>query len=58
MKENKENIKICNTLLFFSTAIFKQRGYDVKELPDDEYEPVINCRGMLKVASQLSVLIQ
>ncbi|KAK4779797.1 hypothetical protein SAY87_015903 [Trapa incisa] len=30
-------------------AIFKQHGYDVKELPDEEYEPLINCRGTLKV---------
>ncbi|XP_031384879.1 villin-1 isoform X2 [Punica granatum] len=41
-------------------AIFKQHGYDVKELPEDECEPVINCRGMIKVwrvnGDQLSLL--
>ncbi|XP_010521943.1 PREDICTED: villin-1 isoform X2 [Tarenaya hassleriana] len=32
-------------------AIFKQQGYDVKELPDeeDEVEPYMNCQGTLKV---------
>ncbi|XP_011032128.1 PREDICTED: villin-1-like isoform X1 [Populus euphratica] len=31
-------------------AIFKQQGYDVKELPDEEdCQPYINCRGKLKV---------
>ncbi|KAG7949492.1 hypothetical protein I3843_13G065300 [Carya illinoinensis] len=30
-------------------AIFKQQGYDVKELPEEDCEPFINCRGTLKV---------
>ncbi|XP_028779934.1 villin-1 isoform X1 [Neltuma alba] len=30
-------------------AIFKYQGYDVKELPEEHSEPLINCRGMLKV---------
>ncbi|GLT52033.1 hypothetical protein SLA2020_253960 [Shorea laevis] len=30
-------------------AMFKQHGYDVKELPQDDCEPYINCRGTLKV---------
>ncbi|KAK2641213.1 hypothetical protein Ddye_022976 [Dipteronia dyeriana] len=30
-------------------AIFKQHGHDVKELPEEDFEPYINCRGMLKV---------
>ncbi|EEF36749.1 villin-1 [Ricinus communis] len=31
-------------------AMFKQQGFDVKELPDDEvFQPYINCQGKLKV---------
>ncbi|GMY10606.1 villin-1 isoform X2 [Fagus crenata] len=30
-------------------AIFKQQGFDVKELPEEDCEPFINCRGTLKV---------
>ncbi|XP_054792642.1 villin-1 isoform X2 [Prosopis cineraria] len=30
-------------------AIFKYQGYDVKELPEEYSEPLINCRGTLKV---------
>ncbi|XP_031271034.1 villin-1-like [Pistacia vera] len=30
-------------------AIFKQHGHDVKELPEEDFEPYINCRGILKV---------
>lgn len=32
--------------------MFKQQGYEVKELPDEEdIQPFIDCRGTLKVAS-------
>ncbi|XP_030969070.1 villin-1 isoform X2 [Quercus lobata] len=41
-------------------AIFKQQGYEVKELPEEDCEPFINCRGTLKVwrvnADELSLL--
>ncbi|XAR60727.1 hypothetical protein NMG60_11034210 [Bertholletia excelsa] len=30
-------------------AIFKQHGYDVKELPEEDFQPFINCNGTLKV---------
>lgn len=30
-------------------AIFKQQGHDVKELPEEDFEPYVNCRGILKV---------
>ncbi|PON63017.1 Villin [Parasponia andersonii] len=30
-------------------AIFKQHGYEVKELPEEDLEPLIDCRGTLKV---------
>ncbi|KAF5930828.1 hypothetical protein HYC85_031701 [Camellia sinensis] len=30
-------------------AIFKQHGYDVKELPDEDCQPFIDCNGTLKV---------
>ncbi|OVA02671.1 Villin headpiece [Macleaya cordata] len=30
-------------------AMFKQQGYDVKELPEDDSEPFIDCTGTLKV---------
>ncbi|KAL6967660.1 actin filament capping, variant 2 [Sarracenia purpurea var. burkii] len=30
-------------------AIFKQHGYDVKELPEEVYQPFMNCDGTLKV---------
>ncbi|XP_042492503.1 villin-1 isoform X2 [Macadamia integrifolia] len=30
-------------------AIFKHHGYDVKELPDEDWQPYINCSGTLKV---------
>ncbi|XP_010256568.1 PREDICTED: villin-1 isoform X2 [Nelumbo nucifera] len=30
-------------------AIFKKQGYDVKELPEEDWQPFINCRGILKV---------
>ncbi|XP_021891713.1 villin-1 isoform X2 [Carica papaya] len=30
-------------------AIFKQQGYDVKELPEEDCQLYINCRGTLKV---------
>uniref|UniRef100_A0A803PVE4 HP domain-containing protein n=1 Tax=Cannabis sativa TaxID=3483 RepID=A0A803PVE4_CANSA len=30
-------------------AIFKQNGYEVKELPEEDIEPLIDCRGTLKV---------
>ncbi|XP_022755879.1 villin-1 isoform X2 [Durio zibethinus] len=30
-------------------AIFKQQGYEVKELPEEDFQPYINCRGTLKV---------
>ncbi|KAJ3693687.1 hypothetical protein LUZ60_009167 [Juncus effusus] len=30
-------------------AIFKQKGYEVKEISDDKYEPLIDCNGNLKV---------
>ncbi|XP_059429966.1 villin-1 isoform X2 [Corylus avellana] len=30
-------------------AIFKQQGYDVKEIPEEDSEHFINCRGSLKV---------
>ncbi|XP_062085157.1 villin-1 [Humulus lupulus] len=30
-------------------AIFKQNGYEVRELPGEDIEPLIDCRGTLKV---------
>lgn len=30
-------------------AIFKQHGYEVKELPEEELEPLIDCKGTIKV---------
>lgn len=30
-------------------AIFKQQGFDVKELPEEYCQPLINCRGKLEV---------
>ncbi|EOY33739.1 Villin-like 1 [Theobroma cacao] len=30
-------------------AIFKQQGYEVKELPEEDFQSYINCRGTLKV---------
>ncbi|GAB4859960.1 actin filament capping [Ancistrocladus abbreviatus] len=30
-------------------AIFKQRGYDVKELPEEGFQPYIDCSGTVKV---------
>ncbi|XVE59399.1 hypothetical protein DITRI_Ditri05aG0043600 [Diplodiscus trichospermus] len=30
-------------------AIFKQQGYEVKELPEEDVQSYINCRGTLKV---------
>ncbi|XP_021278977.1 villin-1 isoform X2 [Herrania umbratica] len=30
-------------------AIFKQQGYEVKELPEEDLQSYINCRGTLKV---------
>ncbi|KAJ4977951.1 hypothetical protein NE237_008731 [Protea cynaroides] len=30
-------------------AIFKHQGYDVKELPDEDWQPYINCSGTLRV---------
>ncbi|XP_015873827.3 villin-1 [Ziziphus jujuba] len=30
-------------------AIFKQHGYEVKELPEEDVQPLIDCRGTLKV---------
>ncbi|KAI9073613.1 hypothetical protein K1719_044425 [Acacia pycnantha] len=42
-------------------AIFKYQGYDVKELPEEHSEPLINCRGTLKVwrvdGDKLSLLL-
>lgn len=33
-------------------AMFKQKGYEVKELPDEEdIQPFIDCSGTLKVPS-------
>lgn len=38
--------------IYFLPAMFKQQGYEVKELPDEEdIQPFIDCRGTLKVAS-------
>lgn len=35
---------------FLFSAIFKQKGYEVKELPEDQLiEPPIDCNGDLKV---------
>lgn len=33
----------------FHLAIFKYQGYEVKELADDDYEPIIDSSGDLKV---------
>ncbi|KAL5580762.1 hypothetical protein UlMin_013204 [Ulmus minor] len=30
-------------------AIFKHQGYEVKELPEEDLQPLIDCRGALKV---------
>ncbi|KAG9453973.1 hypothetical protein H6P81_006877 [Aristolochia fimbriata] len=30
-------------------ALFKQKGFDVKELPDEDFQPFIDCSGVLKV---------
>ncbi|OMO84328.1 Villin headpiece [Corchorus capsularis] len=30
-------------------AMFKQQGYEVKELPEEDFQSYINCRGTLKV---------
>ncbi|KAK6927086.1 Villin headpiece [Dillenia turbinata] len=30
-------------------AIFKHQGYDVKELPEEDFQPLIDCSGILKV---------
>ncbi|XP_068638444.1 villin-1 [Aristolochia californica] len=30
-------------------ALFKQKGFDVKELPDKDFQPFIDCSGVLKV---------
>ncbi|XWS71583.1 hypothetical protein CRYUN_Cryun03dG0150300 [Craigia yunnanensis] len=30
-------------------AIFKQQGYEVKEIPEEDFQSYINCRGTLKV---------
>ncbi|MBA0836122.1 hypothetical protein Goarm_008359, partial [Gossypium armourianum] len=32
-----------------SSAIFKHQGYEVKELPEEDVQSYINCRGTLKV---------
>ncbi|KAL2898696.1 Villin-1 [Bienertia sinuspersici] len=41
-------------------AIFKQQGYDVKEIPEECCQPSINCRGKLEVwgvnGDQLSIV--
>ncbi|XVF19874.1 hypothetical protein REPUB_Repub11eG0148600 [Reevesia pubescens] len=31
------------------SAIFKQQGYEVKELPEEDFQSYMNCRGTLKV---------
>lgn len=38
--------------LYFLPAIFKQHGYEVKELPEEDLEPLIDCNGTLKVKKQ------
>lgn len=38
-------------MFFSASAIFKHQGYDVKELPDEEDEPSIDCSGTIKVGS-------
>ncbi|KAH0462408.1 hypothetical protein IEQ34_009983 [Dendrobium chrysotoxum] len=30
-------------------AIFKHQGYDVKEIPEDDYQPIIDSNGILRV---------
>lgn len=30
-------------------AIFKHQGYDVKEIPEDDYQPIIDSHGILRV---------
>ncbi|XP_030537534.1 villin-1 isoform X2 [Rhodamnia argentea] len=45
----KEELKLYEEGRGKVAAMFKQRGYDVKELLEDDHEPFINCRGTTKV---------
>lgn len=45
------NFNIYAFHLFSFSAIFKHQGYEVKELPEEDVQSYINCRGTLKVAS-------
>lgn len=51
-------IAIIISKIYVLPAIFKQRGYEVKELPEEDLEPLIDCRGTLKVSllKQVSIL--
>lgn len=44
-KKHKHNFHY----LFTTLAMFKQTGYDVEELPDEDDTPHIDCNGTLKV---------
>lgn len=45
----KEELKLYEEGRGKVAAMFKQHGYDVKELLEDDHEPLINCRGTIKV---------
>lgn len=38
-------------LPYIFSAMFKQQGYDVKELPEEDCDLFIDCSGTLKVTS-------
>ncbi|XP_021720685.1 villin-1-like isoform X1 [Chenopodium quinoa] len=44
-----DNLKLYEEGKEKVAAIFKQQGYNVKELPEEFCQPLINCRGKLEV---------
>ena len=47
-------------LIFYSysisfSAMFKQQGYDVKELPEEDCDSLIDCSGTLKVTAYYKI---
>lgn len=43
-----------HALLVYDIAIFKYQGYDVKEIPEDDYQPIIDSHGILSVTYKIS----
>lgn len=44
-------------LPYIFSAMFKQQGYDVKELPEEDCDLFIDCSGTLKVTSYKKKLL-